>query len=165
MRRALLAVLILWPALAQSPRVANFGEVDAGVMYRGAQPSRAGLLDLKKAGIRTVVDLRGYRARGERRAVEALGMRFVGFPLSGLRAPTGAEIDQVMEILDAAPKPVFVHCWHGEDRTGTVIACWRIRRDGWTRARALSEASAFHMSPFQVGMRRFIARLNGDGSH
>ena len=39
----------------------------------------------------------------------------------------------------AAPKPVLVHCWHGSDRTGSVVAAYRIAFQNWTPAAALDE--------------------------
>jgi protein tyrosine/serine phosphatase len=33
----------------------------------------------------------------------------------------------------------MVHCWHGSDRTGSVVAAYRIVFEGWTTAAALDE--------------------------
>lgn len=38
-----------------------------------------------------------------------------------------------------APKPVMLHCWHGSDRTGSIVAAYRIVFQGWTSAAALDE--------------------------
>ena len=94
----------------------------------------------------------------ETRAAEARGFRFVYFPLSGVLAPHDKDIAAVLKILETAPKPVFVHCWKGDDRTGVVLACWRIRHDGWSNARALKEVEGYHMSHFQFGMKGYIKR-------
>ena len=128
-------------------------------MYRGAQPGSAGIADLKQLGVVTILDLRGGSTmEREKRAAEALGIRFVSFPLSGLRAPRDQEIAVVMKILETVPKPVFVHCRKGADRTGTVIACWRICHDGWSNTRALNEAERYHMNLFAHGMKVYIKR-------
>jgi protein tyrosine/serine phosphatase len=141
-----------------APRIGNFGEVTAGAIYRGAQPSDQGLRDLVEFGVKTVIDLRGdSSAIREKGIVEALHMQFIHVPMNGLTAPTNAQIAQLMRILETAPQPVFIHCQHGEDRSGTVVACWRISHDHWPNDKALKEAKAYHINPVQIGMKRFIA--------
>ncbi len=154
-------------ACAQSPPtgIRNFGEVTAGphaeAIYRGAQPSEANLKDLAAFGIQTVVNLRGdHSAAGEKLRVEALHMQFVHVPLNGLAAPTNEQIEKLMRVLETARRPIFIHCQHGSDRTSTVVACWRIWHDHWSNQKALEEAKAYHLSPFEVGMRRFISRYS-----
>ena len=51
---------------------------------------------------------------------------------------------------------MFIHCLHGCDRTGTIIACYRIQHDGWTSEQALREADQYGMSQWEVGMRNYI---------
>jgi protein-tyrosine phosphatase len=53
---------------------------------------------------------------------------------------------------------VFVHCRRGADRTGTVVACYRIGHDRWDGGKAIAEAKADGMSVFQVAMRRYVER-------
>ena len=36
------------------------------------------------------------------------------------------DIEAILKLLRNAPKPVLVHCWHGSDRTGIVVAAYRI---------------------------------------
>jgi protein tyrosine/serine phosphatase len=76
--------------------------------------------------------------------------------LRGLSAPTDAEVAHVLSLLEASPPPVFVHCEHGADRTGTIVACYRLSHDGWTAEQALAEARRYGMSAWQFGMKRFV---------
>jgi tyrosine-protein phosphatase SIW14 len=62
----------------------------------------------------------------------------------------------VLALIETAPAPVFIHCKHGCDRTGTIIACHRLRHDRWTATAALREAKAYGMSAWVFGMKRFI---------
>ncbi|HXN45263.1 MAG TPA: hypothetical protein VN893_01395 [Bryobacteraceae bacterium] len=157
--RIIPVLLALCPAYAQAPRIHNFGVVEPGTMYRGGQPGSDGLADLKHLGVRTIVDLRGGSpVKGEKRAAEALGFHFINFPLSGVLPPHDSDIAAVLKILETAPKPIYVHCWKGDDRTGVVLACWRIRHDGWSNARALDEVKRYHMSHFEIGMKGYIKR-------
>jgi tyrosine-protein phosphatase SIW14 len=40
---------------------------------------------------------------------------------------------------DPTKQPVFLHCQHGSDRTGTMIAVYRMTVDGWTVNEAIDE--------------------------
>lgn len=40
---------------------------------------------------------------------------------------------------DPARHPVFVHCQHGADRTGTMCAIYRVAVQGWTKGEAIRE--------------------------
>jgi protein-tyrosine phosphatase len=154
-----LLVLGALPALAADvPGIGNFGQVDAHV-YRGAQPTPEGFRYLVGIGVKTVIDLResGARSREEERTVTESGMKYLNVPMSGLTAPTEAEILKLLPLLeDASSGAVFVHCWRGADRTGSVIAAYHIDHDHWDSARALEDADTFKMSRLQIPRRNFI---------
>ena len=141
-------------SIADVPGVPNFHQVNEHV-YRGAQPSEQGFAGLAQIGVRTVIDLRGERS--EESDVQRAGMHYVRLPWSGFKPPDEAQIEAVLTLLnDSTQWPVFVHCKHGVDRTGTAIACYRIAHDHWSNERALAEAKAFGMNPLQVAMRYYI---------
>jgi protein tyrosine phosphatase (PTP) superfamily phosphohydrolase (DUF442 family) len=152
-------ILCSLPVFAgNAPGIGNFDQVDVHV-YRGAQPSDAGIQYLAKLGVRTVIDLReaGGRAEAERQVVTRAGMTYVNVPMSGLTPPSEAEITRVLTILeDTTTGPVFVHCKRGADRTGSVIAAYRIDFSKWDNGRALAEAKAHHMSGFQFPRMAYI---------
>jgi protein tyrosine phosphatase (PTP) superfamily phosphohydrolase (DUF442 family) len=149
------------PALAATPSVpgiGNFYQISPTV-YRGAQPTDEGFRYLSNLGIKVVLDLREHdgRSLAEERVVTAAGMRYVNIPMSGLLPPTNAAIQTALSLLeDAAAGPVFVHCLRGADRTGAVIAAYRIDHDQWENARALKEAMADGMSSFQLPRQKYI---------
>ena len=160
--RPLPLVLLLALAPAALPQtdqgIENFHQVDQFV-YRGAQPDSDGFALLAKMGVKTVVDLReaDARAKQEEKLVKAAGMTFINIPMTGLKPPTDSQMDQVLGILEnQGVGPVFVHCKRGADRTGAVIGAYRIDHDGWTNDRALAEAKALGMSPFQFPRASFI---------
>jgi tyrosine-protein phosphatase SIW14 len=150
-------------SLAQPAGLPNFHRVDDHV-YRGAQPTPEGLRSLANLGIRTVIDLRGseHSEAAEKKIVEADGMRYVSIPMRGMSTPTDKQISEALKLMnDAASGPVFIHCRRGADRTGAVIACYRISHDNWDAGRAVDEANKFGMSFFQLAIRRYIARYDG----
>ena len=158
----MVAGLVCLPACAAEANLAglpNFHQVNEHI-YRGGWPAPEGWTSLAKLGVKTVVDLRHettQSAEMERRAVEAAGIRYVLVPLSGLAAPSPRDISKLLDLLDSeANWPVFVHCQRGSDRTGTVIACYRIAHDHWDNRKALAEAQSFGMSRAEIAMRHFI---------
>src|SRR5713101_8500775 len=91
--------------------VSNAGKISEALL-RGAQPSPQGLVELKKLGITTIVDLRGNRGpvASERRQAESLGMRFIDIPVLGWSAPTNAQVAQFLKLCTDDPQQkVFVH--------------------------------------------------------
>jgi tyrosine-protein phosphatase SIW14 len=155
-----IAILVFGlPVFAGSvPGIKNFDQVDAHV-YRGGQPTDEGLQYLAKLGVKTIVDLRepGDRAKAEERVVTGAGMKYVNVPMSGITAPTDAQITGILAMLeDNTTGPVFVHCLRGADRTGAVIAAYHISHDKWDNARALKDAKAHSMSFFQFPRQNYI---------
>lgn len=147
-----------WAAPAV-PGIRNFRQVDSHV-YRGGQPSQEGFAYLAKIGVKTILDLRkpGERSDWERKVVTASGMKYVNVPMSGLTPPSEAQISQILALFENSPAAgaVFVHCKRGADRTGAVVAAYRIDHDHWQNARALEEARADGMSFFQWPRMSFI---------
>jgi protein tyrosine phosphatase (PTP) superfamily phosphohydrolase (DUF442 family) len=159
-RIALLLLFVGAPLLAQGTLagVNNFQQVNQH-LCRGAQPSDAGFANLAKLGVKTVIDLRepGVRASHESEVVGSLGMRYANIPLQGYSAPSPAQLAKVMAVLDdSAAAPVFVHCRRGADRTGTIIAVYRITHDHWTNQQALAEAKKMKMAIWEFEMKNFV---------
>ena len=87
-------------------------------------------------------------------------MHYVNVPMTGLTPPTEAQISKILALLeDEATGSVFVHCKRGADRTGAVIAAYRIDHDHWDNFRALKEAMSRGMSFFQVPRQSYILRF------
>lgn len=146
------------PVLAETPAIPNFHQVNEHI-YRGGQPAPEAWQSLAKMGVKTVIDLRRedeHSTGEEAQAVAAAGIKYVNVPMKGVVAPTDEQIAKVLALLDSEG-PVFVHCRRGADRTGTVIACYRMTHDGWQQKQALQEAKSFGMSFTQVGLKHYIS--------
>jgi tyrosine-protein phosphatase SIW14 len=147
-------------AASRMEGVGNFQKVDEHV-YRGAQPTRQGFSNLGKLGIQTVIDLRepGDRSATERKWVTDAGMRYVSVPMSGMATPANDSVLKVLALLeDRGDGPVFVHCKRGADRTGGVIACYRVEHDHWKNDQALTEARSMGMSWFQTAIQSYVRK-------
>lgn len=146
-----------WAGDANVRGVPNFHQVNEHI-YRGGQPSDAGWTGLAQLGVKTVIDLRleeEHPTKVEAQAVQAAGMRYINIPMHGVIAPSDEQIAQALTLLDSE-SPVFVHCKRGADRTGTVIACYRMAHDRWDSGRALEEAKSYGMSFLQFGMKHYV---------
>ncbi len=140
--------------------VGNFHKVDDNV-YRGAQPTDDGFRNLARLGIKTVVDLREFdqRSREEEAIVKAAGMRYINIPMRGMETPSNESVLKALGFLeDTSTGAVFVHCMRGADRTGNVIACYRVEHDHWKNDRALAEARSLGMSWFEKSIQHFVLR-------
>ena len=136
----------------------NFHQVNEQ-LYRGAQPKRGGIQRLAQLGIKTVVNLRGddERSQTEEQETRAAGLHYFNVPFERLGRPTDEQVERVLSIINAPEnQPVFVHCQRGADRTGAIIAVYRIEHHGWTSEQAKAEAKRYGMRPWQLGMKDYI---------
>ncbi|MCU1264234.1 MAG: hypothetical protein JWM21_552 [Acidobacteria bacterium] len=136
----------------------NFHRVNEKV-YRGAQPKKEGPRRLSQLGIKTILNLREANAMAQREATEAraAGLQYFNLPLGRTGRPADEQVERALAILNnPANQPVFVHCKLGADRTGTIIAVYRISHDGWTSEKAKAEANRYGMHLWEAGMKDYI---------
>ncbi len=158
-----------WDEKLSLDGVSNFGRVNKR-LYRGAQPKPAGYAELKKLGIDTIVSFSvgGEEVADEKNQVESLGMRFVSLPWSAQHEPTHEQVVAFFALLHDDPeKTIFVHCYRGADRTGVMVALYRIAFDHWTADQAIAEMKAFHyhyiyLPHLQHFVEAFPAELSSD---
>lgn len=136
-------------------------------LFRGGQPGTDGIKALTDLGIKTVISLRWGRSAVEieRRYVEEAGMRFFNVRLNYWFLPSQETINQFFSLIDSEEsRPIFVHCLHGADRTGLVIAMFRMTRQGWTVQEAYREMKMcgfhrFRVRNFKWMLWRFARKL------
>jgi tyrosine-protein phosphatase SIW14 len=124
--------------------IPNFGEVTPK-LYRGGLPDETGWAALAKMGVKVVVDTHDASKR-EQKAVNDRGMQYIAIPWH-CPWPKDAVFAKFLKVLRENPdKKVFVHCRLGDDRTGMMIAAYRMADEGWTAEEAMREMQVFGFS-------------------
>lgn len=149
--------------------IPNFHKVSDGIYRGANPIDKAGVAGIKALadlGVRTIIDLQGGDLDGswfgavanwampepgeqpdmiatEQKAAEAQGIKFVNLPLDShavIDQKEAGYIQQALAILsDSTQQPIFIHCEHGADRTGLVIALYRVLHQGWLVKDAVTE--------------------------
>lgn len=155
-----LLIVGIMPRKAESKKedLPNFAKVNEK-LYRGGQPTSEGIKQLAKMGIKTVINFRDPddKMRREQKLAEENGMKFFNPHLSNWFKPKDKDIEAILEIIqNPENQPVFIHCKRGADRTGTVVAVYRMKFENWDDKQANEEAKKYGIGWWQVWMKDYI---------
>lgn len=127
---------LTWAQPVIGTQLENFHQVSPEV-YRSGQPSAGDLkLLVEQLGVKSVLTLRNWHDD------ENEGK---GLPITLYRVDMEADevepekVAKALKIIRDAPKPILIHCWHGSDRTGLMVAAYRITVQNWDPAVATDE--------------------------
>ena len=137
----------------------NFYKV-SDVLYRGAQPTEKGINELKKLGIKTIINLRSFHSDSDKIAKNEINYIHLYVKTWHIEKK---EIIKFLEIVsDTSMTPVFLHCQHGADRTGTMCAIYRIIKQNWTKSEAIDEMvnGGYGYHTIWKNLIRFINKLD-----
>lgn len=136
------------------PGLKNVGWVAPGIL-RGAQPEDEGYATLKKIGVKTVVNLRSSNSEAE--AVEAAGMKSIHIRMGMVRGINRETMDRAVKVIsDPENQPVYVHCAFGRDRTGAVVAVYRMEVEGWSYEDAEAELQSYGFKDIWLNLKGLI---------
>ena len=124
-----------WGQSIINAHVCNFFKVDEKV-YRSSDPDIKGLKVVESMGIKNVLSLSyflgdEYEAQGTK--LKLYRVRMTAYKIRD------EEVIQALRIIRACDGPILVHCWRGADRSGCIIALYRILNQGWSKEQALDE--------------------------
>jgi protein tyrosine/serine phosphatase len=158
------------PTTITDDYICNFHQVDAQ-LYRGARPESNAYLKLQQLGIRTIIDLEEEdHAEQERNVLAHFNasfrtedrIDFISFPITQAQIyRTGVSEEQaqrLFHLIQGARKPVFIHCYYGRDRTGAIVALYRMAHEGVPYSQAYAEALHYKFSPEDLGLMRTLDR-------
>ncbi len=101
------------------------------------------LNELRSLKIHTILNLEdnSEAVQKESETARQLGMATINIPMSEISRPKPADLLRAVQIIeDQDTHPIYVHCLHGRDRTGFVIAAYKIIHHGWAVEKAYQEA-------------------------
>ena len=124
-----------WAVPLKMAGVENLHQVDEG-LYRSAQATAEGFKNLQAHGVRVVLSLRS--SHDDRTLAGDTELELLRLPMAAWFIKD-ADIIAALKIMRQRDKPLLVHCWHGADRTGAVIAAYRIVCQNWTAEEAIRE--------------------------
>jgi protein tyrosine phosphatase (PTP) superfamily phosphohydrolase (DUF442 family) len=150
-----------WAQPVKMAGVPNLYRVTAG-LYRGDQPSPLGMRNLKELGIKTILNLRSFHS--DRNEIGETGLAYEHIYMKPWHPEEDDAVRFLKMVTDPKRTPVLVHCQHGADRTGTMIAVYRIAVQGWSKAEAIREMTqgGFGFHPTWGNLPRWIQKLNID---
>jgi hypothetical protein len=123
-------------------------------VWRSNQPqTEADFVTLTNHSVHTIVKLNYERMDWERRMCARYNIELFTIPISTGEQLFGVpDLKLLMAICAISESGTDIHCWHGEDRTGVVIALWRVKSQGWTRLDAFTEMKENNFHPLLVGL-------------
>jgi protein tyrosine/serine phosphatase len=114
-------------------------------IWRSNQPSPPQLEDWAKAGIKTVVNLRGDNPKGytilEKEACARLGMALIFLPTESRGAPKLDRLLKAKEAFETMAYPALLHCKSGADRAGFMTVFFQHVMQGQALAEAQDHLS------------------------
>lgn len=147
--------LFLFAASCAGPK--NLHRVDTRV-WRSAQPDAQASRELKAMGVKEVLCLRNWHADRELR--KDFKVHWVPMEAHEIR---DRDVVNALKTIRASEGPILIHCWHGSDRTGVVVAMYRMTVQGWSRQRAIDELSipayGHHAAQFP-NIRRYLETVD-----
>lgn len=144
-----------WAAPLEDAALTNCYRIEPD-LYRSAQPTRDGFRKLAGLGVKTVLDVAG--GLGDTQIAQGTAVTLLHVPMSafGLR---DERVLQALRILaDPANRPLVIHCRQGADRTGAIVALYRVVVQGWTKQDAIREMDrgGYHHSFLFGNLDRYV---------
>jgi len=150
-----------WAQPLTRPGLSNLHKVSDD-LYRGAQPTAEGIEQLDALGIKTIISLRSSDT--DHRFLGQAGLTYEHIPMVAWNAEDEDVVRLLRIVTDENRLPVFVHCRRGADRTGLMVAVYRIVVQGWSKEQAIDEMTqgGFRFYSGWRNLPRYIRDLDID---
>ena len=150
-----------WTKKIEKCHLKNFYQIDS-LVYRSEQPRHRSMIELKQMGIMKIMNLRNFKKDDWRSRGTNLKLEHIAINTWRMNKE---ELIRATKVLLQAHEPILVHCLHGSDRTGAVIACYRICKYNWPIEKAINEmvngGYGFHKKTFQ-NIIQLLNEINWD---
>lgn len=141
--------------------IEKFCVVTPNVLWRGAKPDKDEATWLIQHGVATIINLElihdDRRALGRTTPQDGMVHELGYFRVRDwepLKLVTPGIVDDhiahFLAIVAQQPRPIFVHCRYGQDRTGAMIAVFRMLMEGVSQEDAIEELRRYSGLWFQA---------------
>ena len=117
----------------------NFKQI-GDALFIGPQPTEQDLLEAKRRGVRTVIDLRmpGETPSPNAEQAQRIGLGYFNIPVDKA-ALSEESINELDRVMGRAEGPTLLHCATGA-RAALILGLSRSRKNGWDAERTFNEA-------------------------
>lgn len=131
-------------------------------LYRSAQPKAEGMQNLRASGIVTIVNLRSFHS--DRDEIGSTGLAYEHIYMKAWHPERKEAVRFLQVVTDPKRTPVLVHCQYGADRTGIMIALYRVAVQGWSKDDAVREMTegAFGFNEIWTNLPDWVRNLDID---
>jgi protein tyrosine/serine phosphatase len=125
-----------WAVPMKLEGVDNLNKIDDN-LYRSQQPTKAGMKNLEKMGIKTVINLRALHS--DKNKIKGTKLLNEELSVNTWQIEDKNVVDVLRILRKKENGPFLIHCQHGADRTGLMSAMYRIVEQGWSKEAAIKE--------------------------
>jgi len=122
----------------------NFAWVIGGVLARSGRPQPTDY-PWVIANFAQMISLEGTAE--DWKEADGIAIPLISMPISFAQIYfTGISqtyLNAILGAIQQPPKPVLIHCEHGEDRTGLIVMAYRVAFCRWSKDEAMAEALRF----------------------
>jgi len=149
-----------WAVAVPATSVSNFYRVEPD-LYRSARPESDGFRELQGLGVKSILDV---ESPGDDVAAHGTPLKLFHVPMNAFGLRDDLVLQALRIMADPANRPVLVHCQHGADRTGALVALYRVVVQGWTKEDALREMNqgGYHHSSWFRNLDDYVSAANVD---
>ena len=139
------------------PGLKNFAKI-SDELYVGAQPTAEGFAQLKKMGIKTIINIRAWHS--DKKLIKGQGLYYVHLPTLPIRVGDMEAAAFLKTVAHKEYAPFFVHCHLGADRTLVMTGMYRITVQGWPKELVQGELERFGFHEIFFNLRRYLKKVD-----
>lgn len=143
--------------------ITNFQVTEDG-LYRGGRISSLQVKQLAETyKVKTIISLETYWSapgvkHDEIDTAAELGIKFIHIPMQPMGDVHADLVWKAVELLRNEARPIYLHCYRGSERTGLVIAAYRMKYENWTYGQATDEMDKYGFSPMFNEWKKMLKR-------
>lgn len=133
-------------------------------IYRGGIPNADGVAYLASQGVKTFISLEFEEddVAFEQQEVKKYGIKYLHRPMQYTDAPTDEQVNEILaQLQDVKNYPIYIHCRHGKDRTGLIVALFNVEVLGWTPKQAYDDMLKKGFAKFWWQLEQYYKRRTG----